>query len=337
MVGLGNSDNTSDLNKPVSTAAQTALDLKANASDVTTSLALKANLASPTFTGTVAGIDKTMVGLGNSDNTSDLNKPVSTATQTALDLKAPLASPTFTGTVAGIDKTMVGLGNVDNTSDLNKPVSTAAQAALDLKLNSTGNATTATTAGNITATSNTTLTSLSNLATVGTITSGVWSGTAVAVEKGGTGLTSAGTIGNILTSNGTTWTSAAPSVSVHTIGESYGGGIVFYVTTGGLHGLIAETQNQSSSCSWYDAQNIISTTANHSDAGALFIDWRLPTKYELNLLYIQKGTVGVFANNSYWSSTEYDFFTAWGQHFLIGNQTNLPKNATNYVRAIRAF
>jgi|GEM_PF-1183903 len=44
-------------------------------------------------------LDKTAVGLGNVDNTSDANKPVSTATQTALNAKAPLASPTFTGTV----------------------------------------------------------------------------------------------------------------------------------------------------------------------------------------------------------------------------------------------
>jgi hypothetical protein len=58
----------------------------------------KAPSASPTFTGTVSGIDKTMVGLGNVDNTSDADKPVSTATQTALDLKAPLASPALTGT-----------------------------------------------------------------------------------------------------------------------------------------------------------------------------------------------------------------------------------------------
>ena len=85
MVGLGNVDNTSDASKPISTATQTALDLKAP-------------IASPTFTGTVAGITSTMVGLGNVDNTSDANKPVSTATQTALDLKATLASPTFTGT-----------------------------------------------------------------------------------------------------------------------------------------------------------------------------------------------------------------------------------------------
>ena len=38
------------------------------------------------------------VGLGNVDNTSDLNKPVSTAQQTALNLKANLASPALTGT-----------------------------------------------------------------------------------------------------------------------------------------------------------------------------------------------------------------------------------------------
>lgn len=65
----------------------------------TASVALKAPLASPTFTGTVAGVTAAMVGLGNVTNTSDANKPVSTAQQTALDLKAPLASPTFTGTV----------------------------------------------------------------------------------------------------------------------------------------------------------------------------------------------------------------------------------------------
>jgi hypothetical protein len=37
-------------------------------------------------------VTKTQVGLGNVDNTSDLNKPISTATQSALDLKQPLDS-----------------------------------------------------------------------------------------------------------------------------------------------------------------------------------------------------------------------------------------------------
>lgn len=49
------------------------------------------------------------LGLGNVDNTSDVNKPVSTAQQTALNLKANIASPTFTGTVSGITAAMVGL------------------------------------------------------------------------------------------------------------------------------------------------------------------------------------------------------------------------------------
>ena len=59
------------------------------------------------------------VGLGNVDNTSDVNKPVSTAQQTALNLKAPLASPTFTGTVSGVTKAHVGLPNVPNTDTTN--------------------------------------------------------------------------------------------------------------------------------------------------------------------------------------------------------------------------
>ena len=41
---------------------------------------------------------KTMLAISNVDNTSDANKPVSTAQQTALDLKANLASPVLTGT-----------------------------------------------------------------------------------------------------------------------------------------------------------------------------------------------------------------------------------------------
>jgi parallel beta-helix repeat protein len=46
-------------------------------------------------------LSKSDVGLGSVDNTSDLSKPVSTATQSVLDLKAPLASPAFTGAPTG--------------------------------------------------------------------------------------------------------------------------------------------------------------------------------------------------------------------------------------------
>ncbi len=64
------------------------------AATITTALGFKAPLESPTFTGTVSGITKSMVGLGNVDDTSDANKPVSTATQTALNAK--LDSSAFT-------------------------------------------------------------------------------------------------------------------------------------------------------------------------------------------------------------------------------------------------
>jgi hypothetical protein len=67
-----------------------------------------ARVASPTFTGTVGGITKAMVGLSNVDNTTDALKPISTATQTALDLKAPKANPTFTGTVSTSNLTVSG-------------------------------------------------------------------------------------------------------------------------------------------------------------------------------------------------------------------------------------
>jgi hypothetical protein len=75
---------------------------------------------------TVAGA-RTNLGLNDVDNTSDLNKPVSTATQTALDLKAPLASPGFTGiptaptAVAGTSTTQIA-----TTAFVNAALATAA-------------------------------------------------------------------------------------------------------------------------------------------------------------------------------------------------------------------
>ncbi len=86
-------DGTSDVKFPTVKATKTYVDTGINTvfTTIQSALDLKANLASPTFTGTVSGIDKTMVGLSNVDNTSDANKPVSAAAQTALDLKANLA------------------------------------------------------------------------------------------------------------------------------------------------------------------------------------------------------------------------------------------------------
>ena len=64
-----------------------------------------------TFTGTTSGITKSMVGLNNVDNTSDANKPVSTATQTALNLKQDtLVSGTNLKTINST--TLLGSGNI---------------------------------------------------------------------------------------------------------------------------------------------------------------------------------------------------------------------------------
>jgi hypothetical protein len=213
---------------------------------------------------------------------------------------------------------------------------------------------------------------LANLATVGTITSGVWSGTAVAVGKGGTGLTAAGTSGQVLTSTGSgtlTWT------GTHYIGESYGGGKVFYVYDNGKHGLIAATSNQSTAMRWYggsytntrargdgvgaglkntaiiianqgavDGNEFAATVCNEysvtETVGGItttYGDWYLPSKHELNLLYLQKTVVGGFANFFYWSSTEDGDDDAWAQDFTNGIRVSGGKVATSYVRAIRAF
>ena len=123
-VGLGNvTNNAAVANLSGTNTGDQTLPTTLPASDV---YAWAKEATKPTYTATE-------VSLGNASNTSDANKPISTATQTALDLKSPLASPTFTGTVSGITKAMVSLGNVDNTTDANKPVSTATQTALDLK------------------------------------------------------------------------------------------------------------------------------------------------------------------------------------------------------------
>lgn len=117
-VGLGNADNTSDVDKPVSTAQGVAIG------NVQTNLTNHEN-----DTGNPHSTTKAQVGLGNADNTSDLNKPISTATQAALDTKAGETDfdnhASSTTNPHAVTKTQVGLGNADNTSDIDKPVSTA--------------------------------------------------------------------------------------------------------------------------------------------------------------------------------------------------------------------
>jgi hypothetical protein len=76
--------------------------------EVNTALNLKANSLNPAFSGTATGLSKAMVQLGNADNTTDILKPVSSATTAQLNLKAPLASPSFTGDILIMSATVPG-------------------------------------------------------------------------------------------------------------------------------------------------------------------------------------------------------------------------------------
>jgi len=67
-------------------------------------------------------------------------------------------------------------------------------------------------------------------------------------------------------------------------------------------------------------------------------DWFLPSKDELNQMYVnlQPYGVGNFTDGGYWSSSEHNTYGAWYQpDYRI--QVNLVKSSTKHVRAIRAF
>jgi hypothetical protein len=119
-LGLDQVNNTSDANKPISTAQQGALDSKADLATTNAALALKQPI-DPDLTA-IAGLTpavgdtmqfigtawanrtptqaKTTLALDQVNNTTDLNKPISTATQTALNLKFDKAGGTITGSTA---------------------------------------------------------------------------------------------------------------------------------------------------------------------------------------------------------------------------------------------
>jgi hypothetical protein len=151
------------------------------------------------------------------------------------------------------------------------------------------------------------------------------------------------------------------------IGALYQGGIIFHVfqpgdygyVIGESHGLIAAQSDQSTSASWIcqesatgtaigtGYQNTVNVMASCPGASAVKIcydlvlngysDWYLPSKDELNILYLNRDIIGGFTGESYLSSSKSDNSVyVWDQNFLSGwQQGNFAYML--YVRAIRSF
>lgn len=118
------------------------------------------------------------------------------------------------------------------------------------------------------------------------------------------------------------------------IGDEVHGGIVAYIDESGDHGLVCSLED----LVWGEWEEAKEACAEYSFMGKN--DWYLPSKDELNLLYVNlhKKGLGDFTNNNYWSSTEYNIDLAWRQLFANGNQNYYSKSSLKYiVRAVRAF
>ena len=195
-------------------------------------------------------------------------------------------------------------------------------------------------------------TSVTNVKTSGTLTAG-------AVTYPNT----VGSNGQVLTTDGlgaASWASA-PTYSVGL--NPALGGYVFYVTPDGKHGLVAETIDQlgagdfplASSIGPYGlAQDNLANPTKHSTNGANFSDWRIPSRYEMLLMYNTIGpgatanpNIGNFdASRYYLTSTFYDYGTlfyvdfytgnsSYGQRFTIYPYSRLYNKES--VRAVRSF
>ena len=118
------------------------------------------------------------------------------------------------------------------------------------------------------------------------------------------------------------------------IGDEHGGGIIVYIDGSGLNGLIASKADEpcGNKYSWKVAKKVCKELVENG-----YNDWRLPSKDELNILYFNKSVVGGFADNLYWSSSEYDVNYAWYQGFCKGLKNLSSKTLRWRVRAVRTF
>lgn len=151
-------------------------------------------------------------------------------------------------------------------------------------------------------------------------------------------------------------------------GSPFEGGVVFHVDPDGMHGLIAAPVNQSTFSQWWDSVNhgpamstgatgtavgtgAANTTAIVTALGAGnyaaklcadldldgFSDWYLPSKDELNLMYVNRDAIGNLNEAGYWSSSEEVGTIVWIQNLGSGDVSTTESTMNNAVRAIRAF
>ena len=140
--------------------------------------------------------------------------------------------------------------------------------------------------------------------------------------------------------NGSSWSEVGAIEKTYTINTFYAelGGYVIQISPSGTHGLVVAMQDQGTS-RWYEANDLLSNPDNHDTDGAKFIDWRMPTKRELKLIYeVYSNGIEVNLNDSpYWSSTENNSNVAWVLLVSNGAQVTTNKDYSYIVRAVRAF
>jgi hypothetical protein len=185
--------------------------------------------------------------------------------------------------------------------------------------------------------------------------------------------TNCGTNGEAQVYNGTTYTNMIGGAATLGIGQSYQGGILAYIFVSGdpgyvagqIHGLIAAPTDQSTSAPWgcqgtsiptsfsqligAGSQNTINIIAGCPTLGIAalicsdlvlggYSDWYLPSRDEMNKLYINRVAIGGFSQLRYWTSNKGDNNGAYQHTFNATGQNGTDyRGALNYVRAIRTF
>ena len=141
---LNNVDNTNDLNKPISTLTQSALDIKENTANKSINTALgTSDVLFPSQKAVKTYVDAAIATTVIADGSITDAKIISLSATKVTGVVAIANGGTGASTVAAA-KTNLALNNVDNTTDLNKPISTLTQAALDVKENTANKSATTT-------------------------------------------------------------------------------------------------------------------------------------------------------------------------------------------------